>query len=268
MLLLILALIAAGVASGFLAGLAGIGGGIVTVPVLEFILEWYGVPSEFRMQIAVATALAIIIPTSVSSARAHHLRGAVDLALVRQWGWAIGLGAIIGVLIASRLDGTTLAAVFAAFAILVAVKMALPLDNKVITDKVPGGLLIKLLPMSIGAFSSMMGIGGGTLTVPSLTLMGKKIHRAVGTSALFGLLIAIPGTIAFVAVAWGLPGLPPTNWGYVNLAGFAVIAPAAVLSAPLGARVAHSLSHRSLSGFFGAFLLVVAVRMLLQAVSG
>ncbi len=263
-----MALLAAGVASGFLAGIAGVGGGIVTVPVLDFILEWYGVPSSIRMQIAVATSLAVIIPTSISSARAHHQRGAVDLALAGQWGWAIGLGAILGVVIAARLDGSTLSAIFAVFAILVAVKMALPMDDKVVVEQVPEGATIKLLPLFIGTLSSMMGIGGGTLTVPSLTLMGKTIHRAVGTSALFGLIIAIPGTVAFVVTGWGLPSLPPASAGYVNVLGFVLIAPTAVLCAPLGARVAHALSRRSLSLFFGLFLLAVAVRMLLQTIKG
>ena len=266
--LLIIALLAAGIAGGVLAGLLGVGGGIVIVPALEFVLEWYGVPSAFRMHIAVATSLAVIIPTSISSARAHHKRGAVDVALARRWALLIGIGAVIGVVIASQVSGPTLAAIFGVFVLLVAIKMTLPLDNKVLTDQVPTNVALGVVPMVIGTISSMMGIGGGTLTVPTLTLLGEPIHRAVGTSALFGLLIAVPGAIAFIVAGWTTAGLPPGSLGFVSLAGFIVIAPLTVLFAPLGARIAHALSHRALSLFFGLFLLLVAIRMLMQALQG
>lgn len=264
---LIIAMLATGVAGGVLAGLLGVGGGIVIVPVLEFVLEWLGVPADYRMHMAIATSLAVIIPTSISSARAHHKRGAVDIDLAKRWVPFIAIGAVIGVVIASRVSGPTLATVFAVFALLLATKMVLPLDRKTITSEVPRGFPTSLVPISIGAISSMMGIGGGTLTVPALTLMGESIHRAVGTSALFGLLISVPGTIGFIVSGWGNEQLPIGSLGFVNLAGFALIAPASVLAAPFGARLAHTLSHRKLSFLFGAFLLLVASRMLLQGLS-
>ena len=263
--ILIIAMLATGVAGGVLAGLLGVGGGIVIVPVLEFVLELLEVPADFRMHIAVATSLAVIIPTSISSARAHHSRGAVDIELAKRWLPFIALGAIIGVMIASQVSGPTLTTVFAVFAILVAVKMTLPLDQKIITAEVPKGMATAIVPTSIGTISSMMGIGGGTLTVPALTLMGEPIHRAVGTSALFGLLISIPGTIGFIVSGWGNEQLPPGSLGFVNMAGFALIAPTTVLAAPLGARLAHALSRRKLSLLFGLFLTLVATRMLLQS---
>ena len=265
---LIIALLGAGVAGGILAGLLGVGGGIVVVPALEFVLEWYGVPSTFRMHIAVATSLAVIIPTSISSARAHHQRGAVDIALAKRWIPYIAIGSVIGVVIASQVTGPTLAAVFSAFVFLVAIKMALPLDGKTITNSVPKSPAMGLVPTTIGAISSMMGIGGGTLTVPTLTLCGEPIHRAVGTSALFGLIISVPGTIAFIVAGWGNSALPPGSLGFVSLVGFLLIAPTTVLCAPLGARIAHALSQRTLSLAFGMFLLLVAARMLLQALQG
>ena len=266
--LLIIALLAAGIAGGVLAGLLGVGGGIVIVPALEFVLEWYGVPSAFRMHIAVATSLAVIVPTSISSARAHYRRGAVDVVLARRWAPLIGIGAVTGVLIASQVSGPTLTAIFGVFVFLVAIKMTLPIDNQVITNRVPTNAAIGVVPMVIGAISSMMGIGGGTLSVPTLTLFGEPIHRAVGTSALFGLLIAVPGAIAFVVAGWSMEALPPGSLGFVSLAGFIVIAPLTVLFAPLGARIAHMLSQRALSLFFGTFLLLVAIRMLVQAWHG
>ena len=266
--LLLIALLTAGIIGGVLAGLLGVGGGIVVVPALEFVLEWYGVPSTFRMHIAVATSLAVIIPTSISSARAHHKRGTVDTALAKRWAPLLGIGSVIGVLVASQVSGPTLTAIFSAFAILVAVKMALPLDRKTITTAVPTTPAMGIVPTTIGAISSMMGIGGGTLTVPTLTLCGEPIHRAVGTSALFGLIISVPGAIAFIVAGWGNPLLPPGSLGFVSLAGFILIAPTTVLCAPLGARLAHALSRRALSLLFGIFLLIVAVRMLVQALQG
>jgi uncharacterized membrane protein YfcA len=263
--ILIIAMLATGVAGGVLAGLLGVGGGIVIVPVLEFVLELLDVPADFRMHIAVATSLAVIIPTSISSARAHYSRGAVDIELAKRWLPFIALGAIIGVVIASQVSGPTLTTVFAVFALLVAAKMALPLDQKTITAEVPKGMATAIVPTSIGTISSMIGIGGGTLTVPALTLMGESIHRAVGTSALFGLLISVPGTIGFIVSGWGNEQLPPGSLGFVNMAGFALIAPTTVLAAPLGARLAHALSRRKLSLLFGIFLALVACRMLLQS---
>lgn len=265
---LIVALLAAGVAGGVLAGLLGVGGGIVIVPALEFVLEWYGVPAAFRMHVAVATSLAVIVPTSISSARAHHQRGAVDVALAKRWAPFIALGSTIGVFIASQVSGPMLTAIFGVFVFLVAVKMTLPLDGKTITANIPTTPAMGIVPAAIGVISSMMGIGGGTLTVPTLTVCGEPIHRAVGTSALFGLLISVPGAIAFVIAGWGNAALPPGSLGFVSLAGFILIAPTTVLCAPLGARIAHALSRRTLSLLFGFFLLLVAVRMLIQATQG
>lgn len=259
-----IAMLATGVAAGILAGLLGVGGGIVIVPVLELVLEWLGVPVDFRMHIAVATSLAVIIPTSISSARAHHRRGSVDVNLAKRWVGFIFLGAVLGVLIASRVSGPVLTGVFGCVALLVAIKMALPLDDRQITYEVPRGAAVGIIPTAIGTVSTMMGIGGGTLSVPSLTLMGEPIHRAVGTSAFFGLLISIPGTVAFVLAGWNNEDLPMGSLGYVNLIGFILIAPTTVLTAPIGARLAHSLNKRHLSFVFGTFLLIVSVRMLVQ----
>ena len=254
-----------GAVGGVIAGMLGVGGGIVIVPVLDLVLASMGIDSSVRMHVAVATSLATIIPTAISSSRAHHAKGAVDMAQLKRWSIAIFLGAIAGVLVASRVTGDVLSAVFGVVALLVAIKMLLPLEGRHIAEAIPGGPGGQLLPFAIGGFSSMMGIGGGTLSVPTMTLFNFPIHRAVGTAALFGLLISVPATIAFIVTGWNVPGLPTGSLGYVNLIGLAVIAPVSYVAAPWGARLAHSLSKRHLSILFGLFLAVVSARMLIRA---
>lgn len=267
-LLLAGAMLLTGGVGGILAGLLGIGGGIVIVPVMEAALAYLGVEEAIRMHVAVATSLATIIPTSIASSRAHHRRQAVDVALVRRWAVFVLLGALAGTLIASRVHSHTLALIFAVLALVIAVRMMLPLEGKVLAAGVPRGPLVPVIPASIGALSSMMGIGGGTLSVTTLTLFNEPIHRAVGTAALFGLVISLPGTAGFIVTGYGDPRLPPASLGYVNLVGFACIAPATFLAAPLGARIAHGLSKRRLSFLFGLFLLVVSLRMFYTAWEG
>ena len=166
--------------AGFAAGLLGVGGGIVTVPVLEYSLRFAGVPEEYRMHVAVATSLAAIIPTSISSARTHHSRGAVDWQLAKSWGLPMVLGAAAGSVLASHAPLPVLAGVFGSVALLIAAKMLLPLDHLRVADDVPRGAGGALLGALIGGVSAIMGIGGGTLTVPTLNLCGFPIHRAVG----------------------------------------------------------------------------------------
>lgn len=264
LVLLAMAMLCTGIAGGILAGLLGVGGGIVVVPVLEWVLELMNVDAAVRMHIAVATSLAVIIPTSISSTRAHYKRGAVDTALAKRWMPFIFLGAVTGIFIASRVDGQVLTAVFATVALLVALKMALPLDHVTLATEVPRGVATAAVPVTIGTISTMMGIGGGSLSVPALTMMSEPIHRAVGTAALFGLLISIPGTLGFIYAGLGNELLPAGSLGYVNVIGFAFIAPTTVLAAPLGAKLAHALSRRHLSLLFGMFLLLVSIRMLFQ----
>lgn len=266
--LLAIAMLITGVVAGVLAGLLGVGGGLVIVPMMEYALGIIGVDASIRMHIAVATSLATIIPTSISSARAHFRRQSVDVALAKNWALWIFLGALGGAWVASQVHSRTLSAVFAVVALLVAVKMMLPLDNVRFSHSVPRGWRIIPVPTSIGFISTMMGIGGGSLTVPSLTLLGEPIHRAVGTSALFGLLIALPGTLGFVVTGYGNPLLPFGNIGFVSLVGLALIAPTTVLTAPLGARLAHAMQKRHLTLLFGSFLLLVALRMIYRTVQG
>jgi len=258
---LIILMLATGLVGGVMAGLMGIGGGIVLVPVLEFALGFIGVDPEIRMHVAVATSLATIIPTSISSARAHHRRGAVDVTLAKQWGPAICLGAAFGSWLAAKVGGSSLSAIFAVVALFVATKMILPMEKIRLTKAVPRGLLGAIPPSLIGMISTMMGVGGGALSVTTLTFFNVPIHRAVGTSAFFGLMIAVPGMMGFMITGQGNMMLPPGNVGYVNVIGFLILSPATFLAAPLGVKIAHALTQRQLSMTFGAFLLIVAGRM-------
>lgn len=262
------AMLLTGIAGGVLAGLLGVGGGLVIVPMLDFALGFMGVDPSIRMQIAVATSLATIIPTSISTSTAHYRRNAVDMDLAKKWAPWIFIGALAGTWVASQVHSRVLSGVFAGVALLVALKLMLPLDNKAVTRKVPEGPLIYPVPTLIGFISTLMGIGGGSLSVPILNFYGEPIHRAVGTSALFGLLIAVPGTLGFMITGHGNPHLPFGSIGFVNLPGFAMIAPATVLAAPFGVRMAHAMEKRHLTLLFGAFLLIVSVRMLIRSWQG
>ncbi len=263
---LVLVMLVTGLVAGLMAGLLGVGGGIVIVPVLDAALGTLAVDPAIRMHIAVATSLATIILTSLSSTRAHHQRGSVDFIVARSWGGYILAGAVFGAWLASHLHSNVLALIFGSVAVLLGLRMLLfggryPAPAR----EIPVGAAIRLLPLGIGGLSSMMGIGGGTFSVPVLTLLGHTIHRAVGTSALFGLLISVPGAIAFVVTGWGDPRLPAASLGFVNLLGLVCIAPATILAAPYGARIAHRLNARQLNLAFGVFLLLVSGRMLLRA---
>ncbi len=261
-------MLATGVVAGILAGLLGVGGGIVIVPVLDTALGFYGVDSAIRMHVAIATSLACIVLTSISSAKAHHAKGSVDLGLVKRWGPFIFVGSLLGTVAAAYIDSMTLSAVFGGVALIVALKMLLPLGDVTLRDDVPRGVMLAFPPTMIGGLSSMMGIGGGTLSVPVLTLLNQPIHKAVGTAALFGLFISVPGTLGFIFSGLNDARTPAGSLGYVNLIGFALISPVTVWCAPIGAKIAHKLSKDQLSKVFGAFLLIVSARMLYRVLGG
>ncbi len=266
---LVLLLAAAGVAAGVLAGLLGVGGGIVLVPVLDLAFGAAGVPEAVRMHLAVGTSLASIVPTALSSARAHWRRGGVDPAVALSWSPAIAAGASLGAWLASRVEGGVLSLVFAVVALAAGLRMVIgggvSAEGR---DRGAAHLRWSPLPVLIGTVSSMMGIGGGTLSVPALSALGLSVHRAVGTSAWLGLWIALPAAVGFAWLGRGSTGLPPFSLGHVNLLALAVLLPATVLAAPLGAKIAHSLTRRQLAMTFGLFLLVSALRMFYRAATG
>jgi uncharacterized membrane protein YfcA len=256
-----LALIAAGGIAGFLAGLLGVGGGIVIVPVLYNLLPLMQVPEESRMHIAVATSLATIIATSISSVRAHHQRGGIDMALVKRIAPYIFTGAVLGAALGGKISSDFMAGLFAVIALLVAIKVAFGSDSQVITSSFPTGLGGGAIGLSVGSVSVLMGIGGGTLGVPILTSCNVPIRRAVGTASTFGFLIAIPGVIGFILSGWNTPNLPYGNIGYVNLIGVALIIPMTTFIAPFGAKFAHIIKPSLLRYAFAGFLTLTALRM-------
>lgn len=254
------AMAAVGVVAGLLAGLLGVGGGIVTVPVLSIVLGVLGVDPALSMHVAVGTSLGAIIPTSIVSARSHRARGGVEIELLWLWGPAIFIGACCGALAAGQMRGPTLNAIFAVGAFAVAIYMLVAREPST-GGQSPGRNLQRVIASAIGALSTMMGIGGGTFTVPVLAAFGTAVRQAVGTSAALGIVISIPGTIGFMASGRGEPNLPPFSLGYVNMIGVGLLVPMAMTFAPVGARLAHRISPRHLRFAFAAFLLATAAKM-------
>lgn len=255
-----------GSAAGVLAGLFGIGGGAVLVPILVEFLGFAGVPESVRTHMAVGTSLAIIVPTSVRSFHAHQKRGAPDSELLRAWVVLVPLGVLIASVFVAGVSGATLRVIFAVVAILIAVKMLLNRDSWTLADDLPEQPLLGATGFGIGFISTFMGIGGGNLNNVFMTSFGRSIHQAVATSAGLGVLIAIPGVITYVIIGWDHPDLPALSLGYVNLVALAAIMPVTILFSPLGVRLAHGLSKRQLEVLFGLFLLVVAARFIASAV--
>ena len=262
--LLVAGLALTGIVGGLLAGLLGVGGGIVVVPVLYHVFSGIGIDEAVRMHLAVGTSLATIIPTSIRSARAHRDNNAVDMDLIKALGPPILAGVVAGSLIAGMVAGEALMAVFASVALLVSLNMAFGKESWRLGDHFPVGLGRMVIGGVIGLISVLMGIGGGTLGVTILTLYNTAIHRAVGTASGFGLIIAVPGTLAMMLNGWGEAGLPPFSLGYVNLIGFALIVPTTVLAAPWGARIAHAISRVALRRAFAVFLALTSLRMWLD----
>jgi uncharacterized protein len=256
-----IALIIAGAFAGFIAGLLGVGGGIVVVPALFFIFSALGVSEAVRMHLAVGTSLATIIVTSLISARSHAARGVVDAALLRQWAPGVISGVFVGSGLALLMDGRTLTGIFASIALALAVQMAFGNQGWRISEDLPRGIVAQVIAATIGAISALMGIGGGALSILALSLYGYPIHRAIGTAAAIGFLIGVPGTIGFILGGWGNPALPPLSLGFVNLLAALLILPTSMLFAPLGAKAAHALPARGLKLAFAVFLAATSIRM-------
>ncbi|MGB0694579.1 MAG: sulfite exporter TauE/SafE family protein [Rhodospirillaceae bacterium] len=265
--MLAVALLAAGVVTGILAGLFGVGGGAVMVPVLYELFRLTGISEPILMPLCVGTSLAVIIPTSIRSWRGHSAKGAVDQDILKVWAIPILLGVIAGALIARHADPWVFKVVFIAVAGVNAVKMLFGKDSWKLSETLPGRAVMRAYGGCIGILSALMGIGGGALSNLLLTLHGRSIHQAVGTSSGVGVLISIPATIGYVYAGWpAMPDLPPFSAGYVSLPGFLLLIPTTVLCAPLGVKIAHALPRRTLEVAFGIFLAVVALRFVFSLV--
>lgn len=264
----VLGLMATGVVSGIAAGLLGIGGGAVIVPALSNALLLMGYDAEVVQHVAVGSSLAIIIPTGLMSARAHHKRGALDVAVLKLWAPFIVAGTFIGGLMAGLYSGDVLRIVFAVMAFVIAANIVLGFQTRLMGHLKGSSLTHRISSFVVGYISALMGVGGGSLTVPTLVAFGETMHRAVGTSAAIGVIIAISGTAGFLISGWGVDNLPPFSVGYINLLALALVGLLAAICAPLGASLAHRLDQKTLKYVFAAFLVAVGLNMLWKVVLG
>lgn len=255
-------LLVAGLATGVLAGLFGVGGGAILVPVLFLSFTLVGVEEAIAMPLAVGTSLAVIVPTSISSARGHYAKGMVDMALVRVWAIPILIGVLGGAALARFAEPWVFQLVFILVAGTNAAKLLLGKANWKLADDLPKGWLLRFYGLMAGLLSALMGIGGGAITNLAMTLHGRPIHQAVATSAAIGVVISIPGAIGYVLAGLGKAGLPLGSLGFVSLLGCVLIVPTTLLTTKLGVRLAHAMSRRTLEKAFGIFLVAVCLRFL------
>lgn len=261
---LLAALIIGGLVGGFLAGLLGIGGGGVLVPVLYEVFRVLGVEPAIQMHLTLGTTLLIIVPTALRSFAGHRAKGTVDVALLKRVSPFIVIGVVAGILIAKVVSGTSLKWIWAITAGVFALKLAFGREDWRLADHLPPRPWPETAATVVGTLSTLMSIGGATFVVPMLTLYGYAILPAVGTASGIGPMIAIPGTLGYMWAGWGEPGLPPFSLGYVSLLGAAAVIPASVFAAPFGVRLAHAIPRRKLELAFALFLACVSTRFFIN----
>src|SRR4051795_9722490 len=273
---LALLLVAVGALSGFLAGLFGIGGGAILVPGFYECFRLAGVPLDARMPLCIGTSLAIIIPTSIRSWRAHHVRGAVDTDILRTWWLPVLVGVVAGSITARYAPERLFKIVFVMVAWSAAARLLLARANWNFGEELPRGPLMKLYGFFVGILSTLMGIGGGLFSNLLMTFYGRPIHQAVATSSALAVLISIPGALGYVYAGWPAavrhPEIValqiPFALGYVSLIGAVLVMPMSLVTAPLGVRAAHAMSKRTLEVAFGCYLFIVGSRFVLSLVGG
>ncbi|MFZ1173203.1 MAG: sulfite exporter TauE/SafE family protein, partial [Bradyrhizobium sp.] len=254
--------------SGFLAGLFGIGGGAILVPVFYECFRLAGVPLDVRMPLCVGTSLAVIIPTSISSYRAHHARGAIDKEILHTWWLPVLVGVITGSVIARYAPERLFKIVFVMVAYSAAVRMLSANENWKIGDDLPKGPLMRFFGLCVGLLATLMGVGGGLFANLLMTFYGRPIHQGVATSAAIAVLVSIPGALGYIYAGWPAAAhypdvaalQAPLALGYVSLIGAILVMPTSLLTAPLGVRVAHALSKKTLERAYGSYLLIVGTR--------
>ena len=269
-------LIAVGALSGFLAGVFGIGGGAILVPVFYECFRLAGVPLEIRMPLCVGTSLAIIIPTSISSYRAHHARGAIDNEILRAWWLPILIGVLAGSVLARYAPERLFKIVFVVVAYFAAVRLLAARESWKFGDDLPKGPLMRFFGLCVGLLATLMGVGGGLFANLLMTFYGRPIHQGVATSSAIAVLVSIPGAIGYVYAGWPAaahyPDVAalqfPLALGYVSLIGAVLVMPMSLLTAPLGVRVAHAMSKKMLERSYGAYLLIVGTRFAISLWSG
>ncbi len=258
-------LIVIGALAGVLAGLLGVGGGIVLVPAFFYTFKTLGYGGPQLMQLCLATSLATIIVTSIRSVLAHNKKGAVDWQILRGWGPGIALGAMVGVLVASALRTEALQALFGVLGMCIGAYLGFGKSEWRLGDAMPGGVRRVLVSPMVGFLSVLMGIGGGSFGVPLMSLYNTPIHRAVATAAGFGVIIAVPSVIGFLFLPIAPEHRPPFTIGAVNLVAFSVVVAMTMITAPWGVKLAHAMDPKPLKRLFAVFLTLVALNMLRKA---
>ncbi len=257
-------LLITGIVAGLIAGLFGVGGGIVIVPILFWIFASLNFPDEILMHMAIGSSLATIIPTYIASARAHYRRGSIDIDVIKKWGLGVFIGALLGGVSGNFFSANELKYIFALVAFIVALNMFLKNPLK-LSNKLPISRVVNTFTsLIIGFVSSLMGVGAGTIGVPSLVSLSIPIHRAIGTAAALGLFISIPATIGLAFSGFNVPNRPPFSIGYVNIIAFFVMFPLTVFFAPIGVKIAHLINQRMLKIVFGVFLIITSTKMLIS----
>ena len=257
---LIAALVMGGLLMGFIAGLLGIGGGAMLVPILYEVFQRIGVPENLCLHLSIGTSLLVMVPTSLRSFLAHKKRKSVDLRVLKTLMVPIIIGVLVGIMVAKYSNPYAIKIVWVSCLSVLALKMIFARNHWRLGDDVPHGFGMRLYGVFVGCMSTIMSIGGGAFTSSMMTLYGRTIHQAVGTSAGVGPLIAIPGALGFMWAGYGLEGLPTGSIGYVSLIGAAIVIPASVLLAPWGARLAHGITKRQLELTFAFFMCLISFR--------
>jgi uncharacterized protein len=276
LLQLALLLVAVGALSGFLAGVFGIGGGAILVPVFYECFRLAGVPLDVRMPLCIGTSLAIIIPTSIRSYRAHLARGAVDKGILRAWWLPVLIGVVVGSVTARYAPERLFKIVFVTVAWFAATRLLLARDSWKLGDDLPQGPLMQVYGFFVGLLATLMGVGGGLFANLLMTFYGRSIHQAVATSSVLAVLISIPGALGYVYAGWPAAAQHPDVLalqfpfavGYVSLIGAVLVMPTSLLTAPLGARAAHAMSKSSLERAFGFYLFLVGARFVISLLYG
>ena len=265
LLQMLVLLMVVGAFAGVLAGLLGVGGGIILVPAFFYTFQSLGYDSPHLMQLSLATSLAPILVTSARSVLSHNKKEAVAWEILRTWAPGIVLGAVLGVLVAASLRSVTLQAVVGGLALVIGIYMATSQAHWRLGNEMPKGPLRMILSPLLGFLSVLMGIGGGSFGVPVMTLYGVAIHRAVATAAGFGVIIAVPSVIGFLMFSVDPATRPPFTIGAVNFVAFGVTIAMTLITAPLGVRLAHAMDPKPLKRVFAVFLTLVALNMLRKA---
>jgi len=262
----IIGLVLAGMLAGTLAGLLGVGGGIINVPVLYFLFQYFGVEASNAMLIATGTSLATIIPTSVSSIRSHHKRNNIDWSLIKRWLIFMVVGVLLGSALVTVLDGQYFTVIFAVIALFMSFNLYFRSESAALFQHLPAMPWQGLLGSIIGFFSVMVGIGGGTLGVSLLSAFNVAMHRAVGTSAAFGLIISLPGALVLMLFAQTPADAPSGTLGYINVLALLALIPLSVLFAPVGVWLGSRLDGAKLKKIFAVLLAITAIRMAWQLI--